>query len=206
MYLRRVPYTQKPMPRLPLRVWLGALLPLVVLLATLLAACSEPPNKEMNQAQGAIDAARAAGAEQYAASELQAAVTALAQAGEAVKARDYRLALAHALDSRESAQNAAKAAVDARAKARGDAERHLAEATALLGRADARLEEPAVARLPRRTVTGARATLDTARASLQEARAALTAEEYERVSRLASGATKEIQAALTALGTPAGLR
>jgi hypothetical protein len=69
-----------------------------LIFATLFAAaCSEPPSKEMNQAQGAIDAARAAGAEQYAADELKAAVDALAQYEVAVTARDYRLALAHAL-------------------------------------------------------------------------------------------------------------
>jgi len=36
---------------------------LAVLVVT---ACGEPPNKEMDQAQGAIDAARAAGADRYA--------------------------------------------------------------------------------------------------------------------------------------------
>ena len=70
----------------------------------------------------------------YAADELKSAVDALAQADVAVAARDYRLALSQALDSRERAQNAAKAAVDARAKARGNAERALAEATALVDR------------------------------------------------------------------------
>ena len=63
--------------------------------------CGEPPSKEMHQAQGAIDAARAAGAERYAADTLAAAVKALAQADLAANQRDYRLALNHALDSRE---------------------------------------------------------------------------------------------------------
>ena len=102
----------------------------VFALTLLIAACAEPPAKEMHQAQGAIDAARAAGAEEYAADELKLAVDGLAKYQEAVAARDYRLALAHALDSRERAQNAAKTAVDGRAKARGDAERELAEAVA----------------------------------------------------------------------------
>lgn len=150
----------------------------------------------MNQAQGAIDAARAAGAEQYAADELKAAVDSLAQAEVAVQANDYRLALAHALDGRESAQNAAKAAVDARARARGDAERLLAEATALVQRAEARLKEPAVARLPRRTLSAAQETLDTTRTSLQEARAALQEEAYDRVGRLSGEASKALQAEL----------
>jgi hypothetical protein len=50
---------------------------LLVLLCTiaLCAACSEPPQKEIDRAQGAIDAARAAGAERYATAEFAAATT-----------------------------------------------------------------------------------------------------------------------------------
>jgi len=39
----------------------------------LVAACSAPPQKELDMAQGALDAARAAGAEQYAVQEYSAA-------------------------------------------------------------------------------------------------------------------------------------
>ena len=46
-----------------------------------------PPNKEMDQAQGAIDAARAAGAERYAATEYTAATEALKNANDAVAGR-----------------------------------------------------------------------------------------------------------------------
>ena len=43
---------------------------LPVFVAFVLAAgCGDPPDKELHQAQGAIDAARAAGAEQYAVEE-----------------------------------------------------------------------------------------------------------------------------------------
>ena len=49
---------------------------LALITATILSAsCAEPPNKEMNQAQGAIDAARAAGADKFAAAEFTAAQT-----------------------------------------------------------------------------------------------------------------------------------
>ena len=103
---------------------------LVVVLVAI--SCAEPPHKEMDQAQGAIDAARAAGAEQYAAAEFTAATKALTQSNEAVTARDYRLALNYALESREQAQNAARTAADTRAKLRGDAERSIAEAKSLI--------------------------------------------------------------------------
>jgi hypothetical protein len=175
--------------------------------ALLCAACAAPPNKEMDQAQGAIDAARAAGAEEYAADELKLAVDGLLKYQEAVAARDFRLALAHALDSRERAQNAAKAAVDGRARARGDAERELAEAVALVQRAQSRLRNPDVARLPKRTVGNFEEAVAATSASLQEARTALTREEYRKVETVAESVTTRIQALLadvdTALKPPA---
>src|SRR6476646_5120903 len=102
------------MRRLP--AWL-----LVTLLV--LSACAEPPTKELNQAQGALDAARAAGAEQYAPDEYRGAAAALKAANDAVEQRDYRLALNDALDSRERAQNAARQAAVTRARVRSEVER-----------------------------------------------------------------------------------
>ena len=49
-------------------------------------ACATPPTREMDQAQGAIDAARAAGADRYATEQYEAAVKALQSAHEAVGA------------------------------------------------------------------------------------------------------------------------
>src|SRR5262245_30894708 len=85
------------------------------------AACSSPPDKEINQAQGAIDAAGAAGAEKYAAEEYRAAQQALQRAHEAVGQRDYRLALSSAIDARERAQEAARQAAEGKAVARSEA-------------------------------------------------------------------------------------
>jgi hypothetical protein len=168
----------------------------------LLPACAEPPSKEMHQAQGAIDAAKAAGAAQYAADEFKTAVDALAQADVAVAAKDYRLALSYALDSRERAQNAAKAAVDARAKARGDAERALAEATATVERAEARLKSSDIPKLPRRTVTAVESQVLTARKTLQEARTRLEGEAYDEVRKTAGAVSTEITAAIRTLDPP----
>ena len=80
----------------------------------------------MDQAQGAIDAARAAGADRYAATEYTAATDALKRAQDAVAQRDYRQALNEALDSREHAQNAAREAADSKAQVRGEVERDMA--------------------------------------------------------------------------------
>ena len=102
----------------------------------------------MDQAQGAIDAARAAGADRYATEEYQAAVEALKQAQEAVTQRDYRLALNHALDSRERAQTAAKEAAGQQVTLRSGAERRLGEVTAMLAQANQRLAAAESARAP----------------------------------------------------------
>ncbi len=64
-------------------VWAAAWRLVIVILS---ASCAEPPNKEINQAQGAIDAARAAGADRFAAAEFSAATDALKRSEEAVAA------------------------------------------------------------------------------------------------------------------------
>ena len=174
----------------------------VVPLVVFLAGCAEPPHKEMNQAQGAIDAARAAGAEQYAAAELMAATEALKQSEQAVTQNDYRLALGLAIDSRERAQIAAKTAVETRAKARGDAERVIAELNSALTQARGRLDDPALAKLPRRTLSDARTALDGIDGTMQEARAAVETNEYRRALDLTDGVAARIQETLAKLEAP----
>ena len=170
---------------------------LALIIVILSASCAEPPHKEMNQAQGAIDAARAAGADKFAAVEFTAAVDALRRSEEAATAGDYRLALNHAIDSRERAASAAKLAVEGRADARGQAERAIAEVATLLARAQAQLREPALARVNARVLRGPRATVTGAQKRVQEARAALKAEDYAGVTTAINGAAADLQAALT---------
>lgn len=153
----------------------------------------------MDQAQGAILAARAAGAEQYGPTEFAAAVEALRRAEEAVAQNDHRLALSLAIDSRTQAQNAAKAAVEARAKARGDAERAVAEVATLVAHARERLKDPTVASLPRGRLQAPRMTIDQADKSMQKARAALNAHEYARAVQLSEGLATRLQAALATI-------
>ncbi|MEO8681000.1 MAG: hypothetical protein ABI665_18260 [Vicinamibacterales bacterium] len=162
------------------------------------SGCAEPPSKEMNQAQGAIDAARAAGADRFAAEEFQAAVDALKRSDEAVGARDYRQALNHAIDSRERAQNAAKLAVEGRANSRGEAERAIAEVATLHARAETLLKNPALARAPAAAALRVpQATVETAGKALQEARSALKKEDYAQVGEALGSISTQLQAALT---------
>jgi hypothetical protein len=171
----------------------------VVPLILLLAACAAPPSKEMDQAQGAIDGARAAGAGEYAQTELNAAIDSLKRAEEAVAQRDYRLALNLAIESRNRAQDAAKTAVAARAKARGDAERLVAEANVLLAQARERLNHPDVSRIPRRVVEEQREVIAAGEKSMQDARAALNADDYAGAIKSASGVAPRIRAAFKVL-------
>jgi len=153
-----------------------------VLLAALAAnGCGDPPEKEMQQAQGAIDAARAAGADQYANDELSAAQAALKRAQDAVEQRDYRLALNNALDARDRAQSAASLAADGKAVARTEAERALGLTTSALNDAHVRLRAAEKTRVPPRVLAGPRRVIDDGDTSVQKARAEFARADYRAV-------------------------
>jgi Domain of unknown function (DUF4398) len=152
-------------------------------------ACGAPPDKEIQQAQGAIDAARAAGAEQYAATELAAAQDALKQAREAVDQRDYQSALNHALDSRERAQNAAKEAADRKATAHDDAQKALANLTAALTEARVKLKAAESARVASKTLAKPKQSIADGEQALQKARAAFAKGDYLAVASIATPAS-----------------
>ena len=167
----------------------------------------------MDQAQGAIDAARAARADRYATEEFDAAVTALKRATDAVAQRDYRLALNYALDSRERAQAAAKKAADQQAALRSGAERRLGELTAMLDQANQRLTAAEAARVPRRTLMAPRTAIAAASASLQKAGTEIHDGDYQASqARLSDSAEQlrkamaEIDAAMRGRGARAGSR
>lgn len=153
---------------------LSALL-VMILLAS---GCSEPPNKEINRAQGAIDAARAAGGELYATEAFTAATSALQQSHEAVEQRDYRLALSRAVDAYERAQDAAKLSADGKAKARSDAEMAISGANAAALALGSRLKAAEAAHVPARDLALAHRTAKGAAAILQKARTSFNAGAY----------------------------
>ncbi len=169
------------------------------------AGCADPPNKELHQAQGAIDAARAAGADSYAVDEFTAAVDALARAEAAVRQRDYRLALSQALDSRERAQNAAKLAASQKAAVRSDAERLLAELTSAAAVASARLRAE-TSRTPSAAVVALRSALQNARAALDDAGKALATEDYLEARRRLQGVRDTLVTAQQALPAAPAVR
>jgi hypothetical protein len=170
-----------------------------VLAAALALACGTPPNKEMDQAQGAIDAARAAGADRYATAEFEAATTSLKLANDAVAQRDYRLALNHALESRDHAQNAAREAADTRARIRGEVERAMAEVAGLLAQASATMAAAEKARVPRRTLTEAQSALAQVNADVQKAGAAMKSDDYMAAQPPLMGVRERIEKVIAML-------
>jgi len=173
-------------------------------LVALLAACAEPPNKEIGQAQGAVDAARAAGADRYAPEEYTAATQALKEAGDAVTQRDYRLALNHAIESREHAQNAARQAAETRARLRGDVERSMAQVAALVAQANARMAAAEQSRVPRRALRDAQQALARINGDVQKAGAAMQAEDYMTAQLALSGMKERIDGVIASLSNVAG--
>ena len=171
------------------------MLSLAVLAAVAGAACGDPPDKEMQEAQRAIDSARTAGAEQYAQDEFAAAIDALKRSHDAVAQRDYRQALNTALDARERAQTAAKDAASRKTTARTDATRALADADAGLHEARAKLGAAEAARAPARILSGGRRSIDSSESAVQKARTAFEMGDYLGAMATARGVPGQLNAA-----------
>ena len=176
-------------------------LPVIALLLLFAAGCSEPPQKEIDQAQGALDAARAAGADKYAVDEYTAASGALQKAHDFVAQRDYRQALSYAIDARERAQDAARAAADGKAQARAAAERALVDFSARVQQLDSRLKAAESARVPARDLRDPAATLTQAKTALQKARTAFGTGDFLGVEAPLSGVKDKIDVAMKQVDT-----
>ncbi|MBL8023593.1 MAG: DUF4398 domain-containing protein [Elusimicrobia bacterium] len=72
----------------------------------LVAGCAKPPTMEMADAENAIQAADLAGAAEYAQAEWNEAKNALSDARAKLASKDYKAALAGALDARHKAETA----------------------------------------------------------------------------------------------------
>ncbi len=159
-----------------------------------LTACSEPPQKEIDRAQGAIEAARAAGAEQYATESFTAATTAMQQTHEAVEQRDYRLALSRAVDANERALEAARQAADGKVQVRGAAEATIGRALTAARQLTEQIKIAESARIPARDLEPARRAHADAQRTLQEARAAMASGNYLVASNQVEGLPETIAA------------
>jgi hypothetical protein len=148
------------------------------LFAAAVLACSEPPSKERQQAEGALAAARAAGAATYAPAQLAAAEASLAQYDTAVGQGDYRQALRLAIDALESSYEAARRAADGKAANRSQAEQLIAAVETQLESTKLRLAGQAGPRLGGQAAERLRSAAKTATSAVQEARSQVEAQNY----------------------------
>jgi hypothetical protein len=151
----------------------------------------------MNQAQGAIETARAAGADRYAAEEYGAAVAALEKSREMATQRDYRQALNFALDARERAVDAARSGAERMAQVRSEAETAVRTTAQTLQIAQARLKSSS-ARAADKTPAPLRDAIAQAEKDLQEARSAIARQDYTPARDLARAIDQRLQDAMTA--------
>jgi hypothetical protein len=179
---------------LALRKWIP-LIPIVVLAAV--AGCSEPPQKEIDQAQAAIELARAGGAETYAAEEYAAAAAGLQKAHASVDERDYRQALSYAIDARQRAQNALRLAGDGKTKAQRTADAAVTGVSNRLNELQTRVQAAEKSRLPVKELRGLRAAIADGRQALQEARTEIGAGNYAKVGETLAAVRKKLDAAIT---------
>ena len=151
----------------------------------------------MNQAQGAIETARAAGADRYASEEYGAAVAALEKSREMATQRDYRQALNFALDARERAVDAARSGAERMAQVRSEAETAVRSTAQTLQIAQARLKNSGV-RAADKTPAPLRDAIAQAEKDLQEARSAIARQDYTPARDLARAIDQRLQEAMTA--------
>lgn len=165
-----------------------------------IAACDSPPIKEMSEAKAAVERARTAGAERYASTEYQAAQAALRRSNESVSQRDYRQALAFALDSRELAQTALHVAGEQKAVARDTTMRAIRTLEQSIAGARQQIEAVQVpARAPktradRLHVSDLRRAIVVANVALQKARAAVAEDDYPGANQALAGAAERLRA------------
>jgi len=173
---------------------------LIVLAA---ARCSEPPVKERQEAQTAVDGARSAGAATYDSDDLQAAEASLKRYDDAVAQRDYRQALNEALEARERADEATKQTTAAKAELRAQADKLATQLQTLIKAANARLpglgaRSAAAERL--------RSALRTANTALQDSRSRREVEDYRATVDVLTRGVSALQKELPPQEPPATKR
>lgn len=158
----------------------------LVAMVAALAGCAKAPDAELQAAQSALDAAKAAGAETYAPESLSRAEDTLAQAQAEIDAQNDKFALfrsyqratellAQAKTEAEQAQADAEAGKE---QARREAQGALEQARTALDSATAALETAPRGKGAGADIEAMRADLEALTQSLAEAEAAFAAEDY----------------------------
>jgi len=169
------------------------------IIASSIVACGgNPPDKELQQAEAAVDAARATSADRYAKEDFTASTDALKNAHAAVDARDYRLALNYALEAKDRADTAARDAADRKATARSNADRALHNAALWLVDIRAKLRT-AQGRQPARVVNPAKKVAADSERVVQEARTAFEREDYPKVLEMLAAPMARLRESIRSL-------
>jgi hypothetical protein len=169
-------------------------------IASSIAACGgNPPDKEIQEAQTAVDGARGASADRYAKEDFSASTEALKNAHAAVDARDYRLALNYALESKERADTAARDATDRKTTARANADRALRNAALALVDVRGKLKSAQTAPRSLRVVNAAKSAAADGENHVQEARAAFDREDYPKVLEILAAPAARLREAIREL-------
>jgi uncharacterized protein DUF4398 len=174
------------------------LLPIGLLLLAL-AGCSEPPQKEIDEARSAIEAAQAAGATIYAADEYAGATGALQKARDSVGERDYRQALSYAIDARQRAIEASRLVPEARAKAKADADTAVTQIGDSMTHLDSVLRAAGDAGVAAQELLAPNELLQETTGVLQEARTALDARKYAEANAILRGVREKLDTAAKAV-------
>lgn len=164
--------------------------------ALLLLGCSEPPQKEIDQAQTAIDLARTAGADTYATEPYAAAAAGLQKARAFVDERDYRQALSSAIDARQRAQEAIRQAADGKARAQRATDMLVTGVMAKTGELQTALQSAKAAKVPSKELRVSRAAAADVQTALQEARTEIGAGNYARADEILTSVRKKLDQAI----------
>lgn len=134
-------------------------------------SCSSPPAEEMMQAETALQAAQAEGAETYAAMDYKAAADALADAKSKVESKDYDAAREAAVMAKQKADEAKAKVAPEKLKMRGEIEATMA---ALNEEWDALMKQ----RLTRKTKAAVTAAREAFAAHVTDINGKIEAEDY----------------------------
>jgi predicted S18 family serine protease len=197
--VRRLPRDTRITPDNPASRSIARTLLLVLCAAFGTVGCSEPPQKEIDQAQAAVDAARSVRADQYATEEYTAAAAALQKAHDAVDQRDYRQALSYAIDARQRASDARRQAEGGRTRARRASEALVTDCSARISQLDTDIKVAADQRIRARDLRPAQTTLGDAANALQEARSSIDAGNYQEVVARLTKVRRNLDAALASV-------
>lgn len=167
-----------------------------MLLLLVAAGCSEPPQREIDQAQTALDLARTAGADKYATVEYADAAAALQKARASVDQRDYRQAFNYAIDSRQRSHDAIRQAADGKARAQRAAESIVIDIATRASTLQDRVKAAEAARVPVKELRNARETMAAAQTRLQEARTLIGGGNYEEATKTLTAVRGNLDAAI----------